>query len=159
VPRRLVRIPLTSAFTPEQALLALRGDARPFALTGDWAGGGALVGSEPVRVLRRGEDPLGALDDMPAVDGDADGDGVGDGVGGGWVGWLGYGAAAWAERTAPQPPRPVALPEASWGFYDHLLRLDAHGWRGTRAIGSDVSWNGPGAPAGPRGSQGPLTAP
>jgi para-aminobenzoate synthetase/4-amino-4-deoxychorismate lyase len=27
----------------------------------------------------------------------------------------------------PQPPRPVALPEASWAFYDHLLRLDADG--------------------------------
>ena len=115
----VLRIPLDSAFTPAQALLALRDDVRPFALVGDWAGGGALVGSAPVRVLEAGEDPLAVLDSQPAVQG--------DGVGGGWVGWLGYGASGRVERPVPQPPRPVPLPEASWAFYDHLLRLDAEG--------------------------------
>jgi para-aminobenzoate synthetase/4-amino-4-deoxychorismate lyase len=35
---------------PARAALALRGDERPFALIGAWAGGGALLGSQPVRV-------------------------------------------------------------------------------------------------------------
>lgn len=131
---RLVRRPLDSTFTPDQALLALRDDARPFALTGEWAGGRALVGSEPVRVLQRGEDPFVVLDDVPDVE--VDGADTG-GVGGGWVGWLGYGAAARVERTVPQPPRPVALPDASWAFYDHLLRLDAEGRWWFEALWSD----------------------
>ena len=121
---RTVRLPLSSTFAPEQALLALRGDVRPFALVGDWAGGGALVGSQPTRILAADDDPLEVLDDMPAVSPGAH-DGVA--VGGGWIGWLGYGAAAHVERTVAQPPRPVPLPLASWAFYDHLLRLDAQG--------------------------------
>jgi para-aminobenzoate synthetase/4-amino-4-deoxychorismate lyase len=120
VPALLVRTALDSSFTPGQALLALRDDVRPFALVGDWAGGGAMVGSAPVRTLVAGEDPLAVIDDVPVVGGSA-------GVGGGWVGWLGYPASARVERTVPQPPRPAALPEASWAFYDHLLRLDADG--------------------------------
>ena len=41
----------------------LRGDDRPFALIGAWAGGGALLGSEPVRVSGPGDDLFALLDD------------------------------------------------------------------------------------------------
>ena len=51
----------------------MRGDDRPFALIGDWAGGGALVGSAPVRVAADGEDPFALLEALPAVSGAAAG--------------------------------------------------------------------------------------
>ena len=98
--------------------MLVRGDPRPFALVGAWAGGGALLGSEPLRSAGADEDPFALLDDMPAV--------AGEGVGGGWFGWLGYGLGRRVERIPPAPPRPRAarLPLA---FYDHVLRLDAEG--------------------------------
>ena len=103
---------------PERAALLVRGDERPFALTGAWAGGGALVGSDPVRVAGPGEDPF-ALLELDAVEG--------PGVHGGWVGWLGYRLGARVERLDPAPPRPHPLPDFQLAFYDHLLRLDAEG--------------------------------
>ena len=51
---RLVRVELESELTAVEALRALRGDDRPFALVGGWAGGGALLGSEPVRIAGAG---------------------------------------------------------------------------------------------------------
>ena len=103
---------------PERAALLVRGDRHPFALTGAWAGGGALIGSEPVRVAGPGDDPF-ALLDLDAVQG--------PGVHGGWVGWLGYRLGARVERLDPGPPRPAPLPDFELAFYDHLLRLDAEG--------------------------------
>jgi para-aminobenzoate synthetase/4-amino-4-deoxychorismate lyase len=64
----LLREPLDAGLTPAQATLTLRGDDRPFALIGAWAGGGAILGSEPVRVARRDEDLLAVLDEVPEVD-------------------------------------------------------------------------------------------
>jgi para-aminobenzoate synthetase/4-amino-4-deoxychorismate lyase len=95
------------------AALLVADDERPFALVGDWAGSRAIAGSCPTR-LAEGFD---ALDSLPDVDG--------SGVGGGWFGWLGYGLGV--EPRPPGPPRPVALPDAALGFYDHVLRLDVDG--------------------------------
>jgi para-aminobenzoate synthetase/4-amino-4-deoxychorismate lyase len=119
---RLVRVALTGDVPGAEAALLVRGDERPFALVGDWAGGGALVGSEPLSVAPPDADPFAVLDRQPEVDGDASG-----AVGGGWFGFLGYGLGATLEAVPPGPPRPVPLPRFALAFYDHLLRLDAAG--------------------------------
>ena len=148
---RLLRVPLQADCPPEDALRALSADRWPFALTGRWAGGGALVGSEPLRVAQADEDPFALLDELPVVAGAAEvgersaGVPVADGgpgtsddavegatassdaVGGGWFGWLGYGLSRRVERLSPRPPRPAPLPEFQLAYYDHLLRLDPHG--------------------------------
>jgi branched-subunit amino acid aminotransferase/4-amino-4-deoxychorismate lyase len=120
---RPVRIALEGAVSAAEASLLLRGDRHPFALTGAWAGGGALVGSDPVRVGDAGEDPFALLDEQPRLEGDP----PTDVVGGGWFGYLGYGLGARLEPVPPPPPRPAPLPPFALAFYDHLLRLDAAG--------------------------------
>jgi hypothetical protein len=92
------RVALDCALPPERVLLALRGEPWPFALTGRWDGGRAIVGAAPREVV---ED---AAVRMP-----------------GGVGWFGYGA------SEPRPPRPVPLPDAHLAYYDHVLRLDDAG--------------------------------
>ncbi|MDX6732217.1 MAG: para-aminobenzoate synthetase / 4-amino-4-deoxychorismate lyase [Baekduia sp.] len=119
---RAVRIPLDGTVTAAQAGLLVRGDERPFAFTGRWAGAAALVGSEPVRVARDDEDPFALLDAQPAVDGAPDGF-----VGGGWFGMLGYGLGRRIETLSPPPPAPERLPDAVLAFHDHLLLLDGDG--------------------------------
>jgi para-aminobenzoate synthetase/4-amino-4-deoxychorismate lyase len=117
---RLVRVELESGLTPVEALRTLRGDARPFALIGSWAGGGAVLGSEPVRIAGASEDPFALLDDVPEADEE-------DAVGGGWFGYLGYSLGERLERLPPAPPRPVAMPPFALAYYDHVLRLDEAG--------------------------------
>src|SRR3712207_4907392 len=96
---RLTRTPLPSRLTPAEALRALRGDRRPFCLVGAWAGGGAVLGSDPV--LRAQGDPFSALASVPSVSGSGS---VDEGaVGGGWFGWLGYGLGSLLERVPPSP--------------------------------------------------------
>ena len=121
MPARPVRIPLAGSVSAAEAALLLRGDERPFALSGDWADGAALVGSQPLTVAGEGDDPFALLDRQPAVEA---GDAV---VGGGWFGYLGYALGARLERVPSAPRRPVPLPEFALAFYDHLLRLDAYG--------------------------------
>ncbi len=121
---RLIAEPLDLDWTPAQAALALRGDRHPFALVGAWAGGGALVGSEPVRVGAPGEDPFALLDAQPVVDPSG---GRAGAVGGGWVGYLGYALGHRVEELPPPPPPGDALPPFALAFYDHVLRLDADG--------------------------------
>ncbi len=118
-PTRAVRVALDCSLPPERVLLALRGEPWPFALTGRWAGGGAIVGASPLEVVEEG-DPFDVLDRVPPARGEAV-------VGGGWFGWLGYGLGARIERLPPRPPRPVSLPDAHLAYYDHVLRLDASG--------------------------------
>jgi para-aminobenzoate synthetase/4-amino-4-deoxychorismate lyase len=131
----LVRHPFDCSLTATEAARRLRGEERPFALIGAWAGGGALLGSEPVRVAGPDEDPFALLDTAAAgprrVDGDMRRELVdrvaAAGVGGGWVGYLGYELRHRVERCHPSPfdaspPAPFAL-----AYYDHLLRLDAEG--------------------------------
>jgi para-aminobenzoate synthetase / 4-amino-4-deoxychorismate lyase len=120
---RLVRIELEGAASAAEGALLVRGDAHPFALAGDWAGGGALVGSEPIAIAGPDDDPFALLDHQPAVQAEPDG----DGVGGGWFGYLGYNLGARLERVPPPPPRHVPLPDFALAFYDHLLHLDAQG--------------------------------
>src|SRR5258705_5908793 len=114
-----VRLPLESELSPGDVLRALRDDPMPFALTGRWAGGGAVLGSEPVRVATG----PGALDhlDVEEMRGPA------GFVGGGWVGYYAFGLGATIERLPPSPPQPEPLPLATVGLYDHVLRLDPGG--------------------------------
>jgi para-aminobenzoate synthetase / 4-amino-4-deoxychorismate lyase len=121
---RLVRVPLESALGPLDALRTLRADRRPFALVGAWAGGGAVLGSEPVAVARPDDDPFSLLDELPEVRGPASAPGA---VGAGWFGYLGYGLGARVERLDPPPPRPHPLPPFSLAYYDNVLRLDGDG--------------------------------
>ena len=65
---RLVRIELEGTLAAAEGALLVRGDAHPFALAGDWAGGGALVGSEPIAVADPDEDPFELLDQQPIVE-------------------------------------------------------------------------------------------
>ena len=139
---RLVRIALEGAATAAEGALLVRGDAHPFALAGDWAGGGALVGSEPLAVAGPEEDPFALLDQQPLMEGVrplesetlkgsdplSAGD-SGEAVGGGWFGYLGYNLGGRLERVPPPPPRHVPLPDFALAFYDHLLHLDADGGR------------------------------
>ncbi len=115
----------------------MRDDEWPFALIGGWAGGGALIGSAPIRVASPREDPFALLEDQPRVVAgtgrdpdsaevdDDDDDGI---VAGGWFGYLGYGLGQRLERLDPGPPSSRArLPEFALAFYDHLLRLNRDG--------------------------------
>jgi para-aminobenzoate synthetase/4-amino-4-deoxychorismate lyase len=123
---KLVKVPLQWTLTPERAALLVRQDSRPFALLGRWAGGGALIGSEPVRVASRDEDPFAVLDDQPSLPENQRHSGT-DAVGGGWFGYLGYELGRRLEPVGPSPPDADSLPPFELAFYDHLLRLDRDG--------------------------------
>jgi len=120
-----LREPLAATVAPPRAALILRGEDRPFALIGAWAGGGALLGSEPVRGSEPGDDLFALLDEVPVV-ARADRPPA-PFVGGGWFGFLGFEARHRVEHGHPPPPRPVPLPEGALSYYDHLLRMDAAG--------------------------------
>ena len=122
------RAPLESSLTPEEAVLWLRDDHRPFALSGDWLGGMAVMGSRPVRVADPGvDDPFSLLDAQPDVQPEFDtADRIR--VGGGWVGWLGYGLGARIEELPPAPPAPTPQPPFSLAFYDHVILFDCRRW-------------------------------
>ncbi len=122
---RLQRVPLDCPLTPMQLLQALADEPMPFALTGSWAGGGAIVGSDPLSVAGQTADPFSTLDQLPTP---ADGDRQHpDAVGGGWFGWLGYRLSHRIESLPAGPPRPVALPDFHLAYYDNVLRLDRAG--------------------------------
>jgi para-aminobenzoate synthetase/4-amino-4-deoxychorismate lyase len=70
---RLVRIELEGTLPAAEGALLVRGDAHPFALAGDWAGGGALVGSEPLVVAGAEDDPFELLDRQPMLNQNPDG--------------------------------------------------------------------------------------
>ncbi len=109
------------------ALRVLRDTERPFALVGKWAGGGALLGCDPIRTSAD-SDPFDLLAGATAPDGTgaADAD-AGIAVGGGWAGYIGYQSRARIERGQPSPPRAQAFPAASLAYYDNLVRLDGEG--------------------------------
>ena len=152
---RLVRIELEGELSAAEGTLLVRGDERPFALAGDWAGGGALVGSEPLVVAEADEDPFELLDRQPLVEGAGPGDAQQAGaVGGGWFGYLGYNLGARLERVPPPPPRHVKLPDFALAFYDHLLRLDADGRWWFEALWTDAARRGAARPARPAAQRG-----
>jgi para-aminobenzoate synthetase / 4-amino-4-deoxychorismate lyase len=141
---RLVRIQLDGTVGAHEGALLVRGDAHPFTLAGDWAGGGALVGSEPIVLAAPDDDPFDLLNGQPAIASTAPGEQSADGgqvggeaVGGGWFGYLGYNLGARLERVPPPPPRHVPLPDFALAFYDHLLHLDRHGRWWFEALWSD----------------------
>jgi para-aminobenzoate synthetase / 4-amino-4-deoxychorismate lyase len=116
---RLVRRPLGWKLAPADVLRLVRDDAHPVALFGDWAGGGALVASQPL-LVRSSPGPPGDVFDAPlpsATDGNSEPLGA---FGGGWIGYLGYSAAG--EALPATGPR--ALPAWWFGYYDHVLRHD-----------------------------------
>jgi para-aminobenzoate synthetase/4-amino-4-deoxychorismate lyase len=114
-----LRVPLDSTLSPEEAVLALRGTERPFALVGEWASVSAILGCSPVRTAH---DPFEAFAEGAT---DSDGEAV---VGGGWFGILGYGLGSLVERLPPPPPAPVPMPACSLAFYDHVVVLDDGRW-------------------------------
>jgi para-aminobenzoate synthetase / 4-amino-4-deoxychorismate lyase len=121
----LTRVPLRCSLSPARLLEALSDQEMPFALVGSWAGGGAILGSEPLAVAAEDDDPFAVLDDLQSLPGsrrESD-----HAVGGGWFGWLGYRLAARIERVPPGPPRPVPMPEFHLAYYDNVLRLDPDG--------------------------------
>ena len=63
---KLERVPLDCRLTPQDVLRALADDPLPFALTGDWAGGAAVLGSSPLTVADAKADPFALLDVLPA---------------------------------------------------------------------------------------------
>jgi len=112
--RRAIRRPLQCTLGPDGVLAVLRGDAHPFALVGAWAGGRAVLGSEPVaqaappESLERVFGPQGSpVPPSPAV------------FAGGWVGYLGYAAGQEPATAARALAR--ALPAWWFGYYDHVL--------------------------------------
>jgi hypothetical protein len=116
------RHPLASSLAPQEAVLWLRGDTRPFALCGDWFGGLTMLGSEPVSVADPSIDPFRLLDQQPELPpGDV-------AVGGGWVGWLRFQLGARIEDLPPPPPAPLRRPPFSLAFYDHVVLYDGERW-------------------------------
>jgi para-aminobenzoate synthetase/4-amino-4-deoxychorismate lyase len=121
-------VPLQIRLEPDRAALLVRDDAHAFALIGRWAGGGALIGSEPVTVASADEDPFELLDAQPAVSGGCPANSLGAAaVGGGWFGYLGYELGRRLEPVGASAPGEPALPPFALAFYDHLLRLDSDG--------------------------------
>ena len=154
------RIPLEGPRTPLDAAGWLRGEPRPVALSGEWAGGGLILTSHPVRSAG---DPFAAFDEPLREEPDA--------VGGGWFGWLGFGLARVLEPVVPPPPpRPVPLPACDLAFHDHVVRCDRAGRWWFEALPTPEreallrerleSWRarlaGPPPAGGPAASTGPL---
>src|SRR5260370_31409683 len=107
-------LPEAAGLSPADMLRLLRFDPHPVALTGSWAGGGAILSSGPARVaagrtaaaghavadgvVRTGGEPriepLSGILTMPP-------DGEAARFGGGWIGYLRYGFGA---RLHAPPP-------------------------------------------------------
>lgn len=123
--------PLTGTARPEHVLRRLserarrKGLAPPAALTGDWFHGSAVL-APSVRVTATPD-----ADAFSKLDTPAHAEHPGGAVGGGWIGYLGYGL------TDPgQHPEARRLPQAAWGWADHVLRRDADGQWWFESIGA-----------------------
>jgi para-aminobenzoate synthetase / 4-amino-4-deoxychorismate lyase len=134
VSAQLERVRLDCRLSPQDALRAIADEPWPFALSGDWAGGGAVVGSSPLFVADPDADPFALLDALPHV---GEHGHSRPSVGGGWFGWLGYRLGSRIEDLPVGPPRPVPLPEFHLAYYDHVLHLDPLGQWWFEALVSD----------------------
>jgi aminodeoxychorismate synthase component I len=94
-------------------------DERPVALVGSWAGGGAIIASQPLSCLQADGDPFAALAEVPVLAGT-----VHEGVGGGWFGYLGYQLGRRLERVAAPSGELPCGSEFDLAFYDSVLRYD-----------------------------------
>ncbi len=134
----------------------VRDDPRPFALIGRWAGGGALIGSDPTRVATDADDPFALLDEHPMLNenpllnerppqkrhppaNEHPPPSHPQPVGGGWVGYLGYGLGRRLEPVSAGPPTPTPLPAFALAYYDHVLRRDPDGRWWFEALWSDAA--------------------
>ncbi|GAB3283783.1 aminodeoxychorismate synthase component I [Parasphingorhabdus pacifica] len=117
--------PLTGSAHPEHVLRRLATRARhrdlppPAALTGDWFHGSAVL-APSVAI-----EPVPAAGAFSTLDAPADfrsPDAPDGAVGGGWFGYLGYGLTDPGKHAEPR-----RLPDAAWGWADHVLRRDADG--------------------------------
>lgn len=112
---------LPARWAPADALRFAGLDPGPFALSGSWSAGAAVVGSAPLIVARDPADPFALIERQPEI---TSGEGT---VGGGWVGYLGYGLGRLIEKLPPPARRQVRLPGAILAFYDHVLVRDDEG--------------------------------
>ncbi len=118
----LLREPIDADTTAARAALLLRGAERPFALIGAWAGGGAILGSDPVRVAGPGDDLFALLDERAGRRAGARRRGRRR------LGRLpGLRGPPPRRAGAPAAAAPVPLPDGALAYYDHVLRLDAAG--------------------------------
>jgi para-aminobenzoate synthetase/4-amino-4-deoxychorismate lyase len=113
---------------PAEPLVAarwLRGEPGAVALSGDWADGGLILTSDPLRVADPAlDDPFALLDagapfEVEPCEGPV--------IGGGWFGWLGFELARAIEELPPPPPRPQPMPAFQLAFHDHLVRRSTGG--------------------------------
>jgi aminodeoxychorismate synthase component I len=135
---RFVRRALSWDLEPADVLRLVRDDPHPVALVGDWAAGGAVIGSEPCLTRSPPQGLPDVLDSAPpgaqrgalvsagssAPWPGPSGGGAGTGFGGGWIGYLGYGLAGDLMDIPPAPGGPRRLPAWWFGYYDHVLRQD-----------------------------------
>src|SRR5215469_13860758 len=115
---RIVRRELPGKLSAADVLALVRNDEHPFALIGAWAGGGALVGSQPVALAG----PPEPIDQVLGGAASAASGGGWPGLpsfGGGWIGYLGYGALEAAPRGSAGEAG--ALPAWWLACYDHVL--------------------------------------
>src|SRR4030081_637768 len=88
------RRPLSTERSPFEGAAAPAEEERPVALFGSWAGGGAIIASQPLTCLQADADPFAALAQVPVL-----ADTTHEGVGGGWFGYLGYQLGRSLERV------------------------------------------------------------
>jgi para-aminobenzoate synthetase/4-amino-4-deoxychorismate lyase len=119
---RPYRVALPGTVRSGHEALLVRGEERPFALVGRWAGSRALVGSQPVWSAPPSADPLALLAHGRAAARAPKGF-----VGGGWFGYLGFALTRTLESHGAPSSTLRGLPPFVLSWYDHVLRCDDAG--------------------------------
>jgi len=125
IPAQARRVRLDGTLPAARAIELVAADRAPVVLVGDWAATTAIVASEPLTTAHPGSSPALHLDRLPATQ---QADEQPASVGGGWIGLIGYGAAArLLDDTLAHPPLRERLPASALSFYDHVLVRDGDG--------------------------------